>query len=269
MFGAIGSALGSVFGKGTEAKGYKKAGEYYDQLRKEAGNARSYADPYGTQEGNYRGYQADYLQDLLTGKARIQEDPGYQYVYDESMRAVSRKNASQGYGWSSAESGNVGAALQDRAANVASQQYDTIIARLMELSGANSGNAVQGASIYGNMTSQGAAGQASAVLGKYTALGQRSEAMGTAVGSIVDVFAGGLSDIRLKKDLNLIGMDGPLHKYEWTWNSKAEQVFGLTGKSVGYIAQEVQSYLPKAVGEEKGYLCLDYDYINTKLEELA
>lgn len=272
---AVGAASGGAKGALREAKGWDKAGEHYAELTNVyAPEARSMADAYGSRPGDYRGYQADYLQDLLTGRQSITEDPGYQFVYDEAMRATKRTNAAQGYGSHSGQSGNVGAALQDRASGIASQEYDKIISRLMDLSGAGSQNAAAGAQIYGNMVTTGVQGQADAIVGKYNAYSKSIALAQEAVGGVVDnamSYSGGgagMSDIRLKRDLNLVGMDGPLHRYTWTWNQKATDIFGLEGTDEGYVAQEVIQYLPEAVVETDGYLSLDYALINKMKDEL-
>ena len=70
-----------------------------------------------------------------------------------------------------------------------------------------------------------------------------------------------MSDARLKKNIRRIGKDGPLNKYKWEWNEKAEEAFGLTGEDTGYIAQEVKKVMPEAVVSIKGYLAIDYGYL--------
>ena len=270
----FGKNVGERWGSEEQAKGYRKAGDIFWALGFEADKARSYADTYGTQEGNYRGEMADKLQGILTGEEDFKEDPGYQFVFDQAMKATKRKGASEGYGSHIGQSGNRGRALQDRAAGLASTEYDKIISRLMDLSGAGSENARAGANLYSDIKITSAQGQAEAIVGKHAALGNMNRAVHSAIGSGVDAIGGSMgggmgSDIRLKKDLQLIGMDGPLHKYTWTWNNKAYEAFGLEGQDEGYIAQEVIEHIPEAVMEIKGYLCLDYDYINKRLEEVA
>lgn len=259
---AVGAAKGDAIGSGREALGYKKAGEHYAKIAAEAEPTRQKADPFA----KYRQGQADYLNQLLTGEADFRTDPGYEFVRDEALRTTGRQSSATG---NIMGSGGFHSAQAERAANLASTEYSKIIDRLTNIVGATGQNAVAGAQIYSDMFTTGEEGMAQAVVGKYTALGNRDRATHTMIGSIVDNgLAGGMSDIRLKTNLNLVGMDGPLHKYTWTWNKKAKELFGLEGQEEGYVAQEVQQYLPEAVGEQKGYLCLDYAYINERIEEL-
>ena len=71
------------------------------------------------------------------------------------------------------------------------------------------------------------------------------------------------SDARLKTEIRetggRYGVRG-IKEYRWKWNSTAKRLYGLTGKAVGVIAQEVEKVLPRAVVEEAvhGYLMVDY-----------
>ena len=58
---------------------------------------------------------------------------------------------------------------------------------------------------------------------------------------------------------NEIGLTGVC----WEWNKVAEKNYGLTGKSCGVIAQEVQKLYPWAVREGKdGYLQVEYEMLH-------
>lgn len=155
---SIFSAAGSILGGKAEAKGYKRAGKEYEQLKKEAGKAQGMADPFS----QYRGGLASRLNKIITGEEDITTDPGYQFRLSEAMKETERGAAARGFN----QSGNVMAAMNQRAQDVASNEYQNIISRLTELSGAGSQNAVAGAQIYGNMMTSAAEGSAQAKIGQ-------------------------------------------------------------------------------------------------------
>lgn len=171
-------SIGAYQGAKSLKKGYKRAHNILQQLRDTAEHAQASADPFRT----YRPEIAQYLSDLVMGRADISADPGYQFAQDESMRATRRQMSAQGMG----ESGNVLAALQQRASGLAAQQYGTIIDRLMNLSAATPGNAAQGAQLYGNLESQRIGGQAQAAIGRSVASGMKSGALWSGIGSVGD-----------------------------------------------------------------------------------
>ena len=68
------------------------------------------------------------------------------------------------------------------------------------------------------------------------------------------------SDLRLKKNLTKIGEHKGLGIYSWEWNDKAEEVLGLSGTSVGHIAQEVEDIHPELVHVmNNGYMSMMYN----------
>ena len=69
------------------------------------------------------------LNNLLTNPGSFSGTPGYQYALDQGLQATARSNSS------SRNSGNALAALQDRGAGMASQDYGNQIDRLGKLSG--------------------------------------------------------------------------------------------------------------------------------------
>lgn len=173
--GDIAGSIGAYQGAGQMKKGYKRAHNILQQLRQTAEHAQDSADPFRT----YRPEIARYLSDLVMGRADISTDPGYEFARDEAMRGTRRQMAAQGMG----ESGNVLAALQQRASGLAAQQYGSIIDRLMNLSAATPGNATAGAQLYGNLESQRIGGQAQAAIGRSVASAQQRGALWSGIGS--------------------------------------------------------------------------------------
>lgn len=73
------------------------------------------------------------------------------------------------------------------------------------------------------------------------------------------------SDIRLKDNISEIGSKTALQwllmlkPKSWTWNDKA----GVTGQSMGFVAQDVEGILPQMVKkQDNGYLSLDYTQLH-------
>jgi len=153
--GSLLGAYGQYSGAKQQADQYKEIGKMF--LGNEDKIAHQ-ADPFL----DYRSSYAKQLNDVLQGRRSITTDPGYMFTYNEGMRGTERAYAARGYN----RSGNVLAALQQRGADIASQQYDTIINRLMTLSGANV-NPAQAAQATTNVyqaaaSALGSAGEASA-----------------------------------------------------------------------------------------------------------
>lgn len=76
---------------------------------------------------------------------------------------------------------------------------------------------------------------------------------GAAAGMMPMAFAA--SDERLKRNVETLDSSGPVRLVRWTWNETAERVFGLRGRGVGVIAQELRRVAPERVVEHpSGYL---------------
>merc|ERR1719506_1200530 len=73
------------------------------------------------------------------------------------------------------------------------------------------------------------------------------------------------SDIQLKTDLKMVStLPNGVEVYSWTWNKIAEAK-GLSGKSVGVIAQQVMNIVPGSVSKATdGYMKVDYSKIFTQ-----
>lgn len=185
------SAAGSILGGKSESRGYKQAQKQFEQLKKEAGKAQGMADPFS----QYRGDLAGRLNRIISGEEDFRTDPGYQFRLSEAMRETERGAAARGFNMS----GNVMAAMNQRAQDVASSEYQNIIGRLTELAGAGSQNAVAGAQIYGDIMTSATTGAAQARIGRgqaqsgmYAGIasGLTDAAAGFATGGVSGLFSG-------------------------------------------------------------------------------
>ena len=70
----------------------------------------------------------------------------------------------------------------------------------------------------------------------------------------------GLSDVRLKKDIQKVGeLTSGLNIYTWEWNDKAHEIGVADSPTYGVVAQEAAKLYPDAVTEgDDGYLRVDY-----------
>ena len=159
-FSGAARAFGAKRASSKEAKGYKEAFRILEQLRGEAETTRKYIDPFHES----RQLAARRLADITLGDPSkyVAQDPGYQFRLQEGTREVERAAAARGLG----TSGNVLAALQERAQGLASQEYGASVARLMELGGGYAQQAAIAGQTYGRMQQARIEGQAQAAIGK-------------------------------------------------------------------------------------------------------
>lgn len=71
---------------------------------------------------------------------------------------------------------------------------------------------------------------------------------------------GMFSDRRLKSKVTKIGEVNGFNLYSWTWNSVAEKL-GLTGSTVGVMADEVHDEMPEAVIIKDHFMFVNYNMI--------
>ena len=78
-----------------------------------------------------------------------------------------------------------------------------------------------------------------------------------------------VSDNRLKKDIKMIRKHpkkSNINLYEWEWNGVAKELYGLEGKGVGCMPDEIEVEYPEAINyDENGYKVID---INKYPEDL-
>lgn len=119
------------------------------------------------------------------------QTPGYQYTQDEAMRAVMANQSARGL----VNSGSTLRALQDRAANLADQNYGNYMNRLAALTGIG-----QTATGQGMAAGQGYGGQASGVIGQGTSaannyLTQGAGALASGQNQAANALMGGANNI--------------------------------------------------------------------------
>lgn len=116
------------------AAGRDAIGNGFNLARTEYGNARDLYAPYATTGGAAFGQLADAsgvngAEGSARAAAAFRASPGYEWSRDQALEGVARKASATG----SLGSGNTLTALQDRAANLADQEYGTYTGRLMNL----------------------------------------------------------------------------------------------------------------------------------------
>ena len=171
----------------------------------------------------------------MQGFDAYRQSTGYQNIFDEAMRGVTSNAAARGL----LSSGATVRAAQDRAGQLAQQQYDNYLRNLLGVSGAQ----LQGGSNLAGMITQ--AGQTST---------QRGGLL-DAIGSIGSAIGGAamLSDIRAKENIVKLGEepDG-LGIYEFNYIGQSE-------RHIGVMAQEVAQLRPHALGPVvDGYMTVNY-----------
>ena len=89
-----------------------------------------------------------------------------------------------------------------------------------------------------------------------------NNAITSAIGSGLNTYAQyAYSDIRLKDNIEYVGVVNGHNIYAWDWNKEAEEI-GLSGRSSGVMAHEVYEYMPDAIAEINGYIAVDYAAMN-------
>ncbi len=105
--------------------------------------------------------------------------------------------------------------------------------------------------------------------GQNTSSGILSDAQASAAfGGQLAKVAGGIffSDARLKENIVELGQIGDLGLCEWDWKGFTEGTIINDCPNVGFIAQEVKEKYPEFVGEESGWLFVDYEGLMGKLQ---
>lgn len=101
--------------------------------------------------------------------------------------------------------------------------------------------------------------QASGLLGANQIAAQTTQNRNQLAGQVFAMF----SDERLKDNVRCIGKDKGYNIYSWTWNGVAEKL-GLTGESFGVMAQEIERFMPDAIGYRDGFKTVDYGMVGVK-----
>ena len=105
--------------------------------------------------------------------------------------------------------------------------------------------------------------------GQNTSSGILADAQAKAdFGSQVAQIAGGIffSDQRLKENIVELGRIGDLGLHEWDWIPQTKGTIIEGCPNIGFIAQEVKEKHPEFVGEESGWLFVDYEGLMAKMQ---
>jgi hypothetical protein len=250
------SGVGGFLGAGKEGQGYKKAEEMWKKYGKTAEETQNRVDPFAP----YRDALAERLSGIVSGEIDFTTDPGYQWRLQQGQQATERAASARGFNMS----GNVMGALGQQAQGFASTEYNNIIGRLANLSGATGAGAA-GGQAYADV-------KRAAVEGRTGARINRGYAQSRGIGSLFGGMEGGVndagsiasmassfSDRALKENIKPVGkLDNGLTVYVWDWTEEAKKLVG-DQPTLGVIAQEVQEVAPEAVIEDdSGYLKVNY-----------
>ena len=128
----VGGLVSNIFGGGNNGSS-PSAG---------AQQGAAAADPFGSQRPRYQ----QMLSDLMTGKTPYEETAGARFATQTGLDAQSAQMASRGLASSGAEK----AALTKYATGVASQDYNTHMANLMQMAGTGAGSTGTAGSLLSN-----------------------------------------------------------------------------------------------------------------------
>jgi hypothetical protein len=138
----IGGAVSSIFGGGSKSS---SSGSGSGSGSGGAATAAAAADPFASQRPQYQ----QQLSDLMSGKTPFEETAGAKALTQTGLDAESAQMASHGLSGSGAEK----AALTKYATGIASQDYNSQMSNLMQLSGAGSGASGTAGQILANQSS--------------------------------------------------------------------------------------------------------------------
>lgn len=142
------------------------------------------------------------------------------------------------------EMGRAGALTQGIGGLAGQQQ-----AQALGLATGQTGQAISGLGGAAGVQSQMAQAQAAQNASTKQGMGQGA---GKAAATIM------ASDRKLKDNLKELFTIGRFTVYSWTWNDLAKSL-GISGPTIGVIAQDIQKIMPEAVSEHPdGYLMVDY-----------
>jgi hypothetical protein len=184
--------------------------------------------------GSYMGILTG--QDSGAGYDTYRKSTGYQNIFDEAMRGVTGSAAARGL----LASGSTARALQNRAGQLAQQNFGNYLTQL--LSGANAGLSA-GMNAGNTVANVGSQNERVGGLGR---IGQ----IASGIGGALSVF----SDPRLKEDIELVEeRPGEPDLYRFRYKGDDEW-------HIGVMADEVAALRPDALGPVvDGFLTVDYE----------
>ena len=211
---------------------------------------------------------------------KFETDPSYTFRQEEAQNALERAMAAQGVTLGGGGYGEinpqVARALEEQSQNLASQEYmnaynrynidqQNIFNRLMGVSGMGQGAAGQLAGAgqsYATNVGNLQTGLASAQANAAAARASQPSMFGQILGAGAQLAGSYFSDIRLKKNIKLVGVEGGHNIYEFDY-------LDGSGRYKGVMAHEVAEIAPEAVEEmPNGYLAVDYGKIGIEMERV-
>jgi hypothetical protein len=193
------------------------------------------------------------------------ESPGYQFRFDEGLRAARYGQNAEGY----LDSGRGLKELTQYGQGVASQDYQGYINNLMGLSNIGQASAGQSANIAtGTAGDIGAAqiGHGNISMQGRIARGQNQASTFGQVGGSADKYAGMPgSDIKLKENIKEVGKSEsgiPIYHFEYKDKTHGE------GRFEGVMAQDLLKSNPDAVIQKVDHLAVDYDKIDVNFKRI-
>ena len=151
---------------------------------------------------------------------------------------------------------NIGTGIAQTQANVDIGAGSSIAPLIQDIGAAQAGGIIgaQNAKTAGtqNLLSGIAGGLSGAGM-----LGGAGIAGGGLTGGLLGGFLG-LSDMRLKENVKFKENRNGIKWYTWDWNKTAKELFNLSGRSEGVLAQEVGLTRPDAIGEIDGFMAVNY-----------
>ena len=189
------------------------------------------------------------------------ESPGYQFRFDEGLRAARYGQNAGGY----LDSGRGLKELTQYGQGVASQDYQSYINNLMGLSGMGQASAGQSANIatgtagqigqaqigFGNISMQGKIARGQNQADTYGQVGGEGDKAAKSAGSYAQLFG---SDIKLKENIEEVGKSQtgiPIYHFEYKDKKHGE------GRFEGVMAQDLLKSNPDAVIQKDDYLTVD------------
>lgn len=179
----------------------------------------------------------------------LQRSPIFRAMLDEQNRNIMSQSAARG----KLGSGGTLSGIQSGTLGLGGSFLDDEIARYMPLLRQGQAAATGQATMGGGFMTDSAAARAAGITGAAQAQAQGAQNLTSTGMSILSMF----SDEKLKQNIKRIGWHNELPVYSWEWNTEAED-FGLEGKGIGHIAQELEETHPHLVTEFNGVKMVNY-----------
>lgn len=270
----------SLFGSGSKsaydtsglAAATNQSNDLYKQIYGDSVSAGAPWLELGQQGASGLSSQLSALTTPFNG-ASFEQDPSYQFLQDESNKAVQRSASAQG----SLFAPSTAKALQDRSSALASTEYGNAFNRdqqskqsiydmLMGVSNVGQTQAANNAQSgwnYADAVSNNNIGLQNAVLGAAQSKNANTQSMlGNWINLGAKVGAAAASDIRLKNNINIIGNRNGHNIYHFNYKNDP------TKRYEGVMAQEVAKTRPDAVVDIGGFLHVYYDKLGLEMREV-